>query len=99
MPPKSRLMISHHSMGYLPVRDRGQPAPRHPEELDGQQEAAYGDDDENGRFRNSDCPYIRYAACNTFTHVDGSQAGPWQRRTSPPMTNMIQVEVVLGSFH
>jgi hypothetical protein len=40
--------------------DIDQPAPRHPEELDGQEEAPDGDDDENCRFRNSHCPHIRY---------------------------------------
>src|SRR4030042_5305436 len=43
-PPFHRLLPSPHT---------DKPAPRHPQELDGQEDAAYGDDDENGPFRYS----------------------------------------------
>ena len=59
--------------GLLSHPDIDKPAPGHPEELDGKEDAAYGDDDENSRFRNSNCPYVRHPSCNTLTHMDHSQ--------------------------
>ena len=45
-----------HRLPSSPNLDKS--APRHPEELDGKEDTAYGDDDENSPFRNSNRPYI-----------------------------------------
>jgi hypothetical protein len=51
----------------------GKPAPRHPEELDGQEDAAYRNDDENGPFRDSHCPYVSYPLYDTLPHIVNSK--------------------------
>ena len=56
-----------HGLPSCPDIDK--PAPCHPEELDGQEDAAYGDDDENGPFRDSNCPYVSYPLYDTLTHI------------------------------
>jgi hypothetical protein len=47
-----------HKLPSCPDIDK--PAPRHPEKLDGKEDAAYGDDDENSPFWESNCPNVRY---------------------------------------
>src|SRR4030042_4562054 len=48
-------------------------APRHPQELDGQEDAAYGDDDENGPFRYSHGSDVGYPLDDTLTHIVDSK--------------------------
>jgi hypothetical protein len=47
--------------------------PCHSEELDGKEDATYGDNDENSRFRNSNCPYIRYLVQNRVIRIENSE--------------------------
>jgi len=83
--------------GLSPCPNINKPAPRHPEELDGKEDAAYGDDDENSRFRNSNCSYIRYPACNTFTHVENSKKDHGSAG-EPADDTHDTIESVLGFF-
>ena len=59
--------------GLLSSPHIGKPAPRHPEELDGKEDAAYGDDDENDPFRDSHCPYVGYPFCDTLMRIVNSK--------------------------
>ena len=43
--------------------------PRHPEELDGKEDAAYGDDDENRPFRYSHGSDVGYPLDDTLAHI------------------------------
>src|SRR4030042_5380562 len=47
-----------HGSHSCPIID--QPAPCHPEELEGKEDAAYGNDDEYDPFRNRYPPYVGY---------------------------------------
>jgi hypothetical protein len=45
------------------------PVPCHPEELDGKEDAAYGNDDEDDPFRNRYPPYVGYSFYDAFTRI------------------------------
>jgi hypothetical protein len=71
-------------------------APRHSEELQGKEDEAYGDDDENSRFRNSNRSYVRYPIYNTVPHMDNSKT--YHHRTGKPTDHKHDtIESVLGS--
>ena len=63
----------YQSTGYCAVQKRLPSIPCHPEELEGKEEAACGDNDENSRFRDGHCPYVRYPPCDTFPDVGNSK--------------------------
>ena len=54
----------------LPPTPRDKLAPGYSEKLDGQEDAAYGDDDEHSGFRNSDCPHVGYPVYQTVAQMD-----------------------------
>ena len=66
-------IIGHHSMGYLPALISVSLPQASPEELDGKEDAAYGDDDENGRFWDGDRPDVGHPVNDTVTHMDNSK--------------------------
>jgi hypothetical protein len=55
--------------GLPPCPNIDKLGPRHSEKLDGKENAAYGDDDENGPFWDSHCPDISYPFDDTFAHM------------------------------
>src|SRR4030042_1952710 len=75
-PPFHELPLSKgvkvHSTAFS-MQHLGKPAPRHPEERDGNEDSACRDDDENGPFRDSHCPYVGYPFYDTLTHIVNSK--------------------------
>jgi hypothetical protein len=58
----------------LPPRPRpGKPVPGHPEELNGKEHAADGDNAENCPFGNGHCPDVRYVVHNALIHINTSE--------------------------
>ena len=84
-------------MGYLPALISDQLAPGHPEELDGKEDAADGDDDENSRFGNGNRPDVRYPVCDTVTDVENSEK-EHGRAGKPADDGHDEIEIALRFF-
>jgi hypothetical protein len=59
--------------GLPPCPDINQPAPCHPEELDGKEDAAYGNNDEYDPFWNRHPSYVGHSFCDAFTCIVNSK--------------------------
>src|SRR3990172_209682 len=72
-------------------------APHHPGKLDGKENAAYGDDDEYGPFRNRYRPYICYPFGNTLIRIVNSEIDHDGTSNSPDDKHDA-IKIALGFF-
>src|SRR5208283_4507822 len=72
-------------------------APGHPEELDGEEDAAYRDDDENDPFRNGNRPYVGHIVHDGFNRVGNAKIDHNHAGTAG-YDEHDTIEILLGFF-